>query len=205
MRLSKCAVLCLFVVAFVVVQANADVDNLVGDNSSFEDDYTDWSEGLSGAAEAVHGISTDAMDGSKSALIEISAITGTNWHIGTTNNLVNLDSGTLYTADFFAKAEADRVISLELKAAPPLPYAWIGGGDIDITTVWTEYSRTFTPSVDYPVDAAAQICFWVGQTTDNVWLDGVRVYEGDKQDRPTSSVEAEGKLVTSWAAIKSSH
>ena len=145
------------------------------------------------------------MDGDKSALVDITVVTGTNWHIGLSQNLTNLSAGTTYTADFFAKADVNRVISLELKAAPPLPYAWIGGGDMDITTEWVEYSSSFTPAVDYPEDAAAQVCFWLGQQTGQVWLDGVRVYEGAKQDRPAvSAVDSEGKLTTSWAAIKGS-
>jgi hypothetical protein len=206
MRLSKCAVLCLFAVVFMIVQAKADVDNLIIQNASFEQDYEGWWEGVQGGAVATHEIDTAVViDGEKSALITITEVTGTNWHIGLTQNLVNLDAGKQYTADFFAKADVNRVISLELKAAPPLAYAWIGGADIDITTEWTEYSNSFTPSVDYPADAAAQICFWVGQVTGKVWIDAVRVYEGAKQDRPVSSVEAESKLITSWAAIKAGY
>ena len=208
MRFTKFAIFFLFAVAFVAVQANADVENLIIENASFEDDYTGWSEGLSGAAEATHEIDTaDAMDGSKAARIDITVVTGTNWHVGITQNLIVLNSGTQYTADFFAKADVNRVISLELKAAPPLPYAWVGGSDMDITTEWVEYSSSFTPTVDYPGgEEAAQICFWVGQLVGQVWIDGVRVYEGDKQDRPVvSAVEAADKLVTTWAAIKGSH
>ncbi len=206
-RLTKCIALCLFAAAFVVVQANADVENLVIQNASFEDDYTGWSQGLSGAAAATHDIETeDAIDGSKAALVNITAVTGTNWHVGVIQNLTNLDSGTLYTADFFLKADIDRVISLEVKAAPPLPYANVTGAEINITTEWTEYSHSFTPTVDYPAGAAAQIDFWLGQVTGKVWIDSVRVYEGKKQDRPIeNAIEAEGKLLTSWAAIKSSH
>jgi hypothetical protein len=208
MRFTKFAIFFLFAVAFVAVQANAAVENLIIENASFEDDYTGWSQGLSGAAEATHEIDTaDVMDGSKAARIDITAVTGTNWHIGTTHNLTVLNAGTQYTADFFAKADVNRVISLELKAAPPLPYAWIGGGDMDITTEWVEYSSSFTPTVDYPGgEEAAQICFWVGQLVGQVWIDGVRVYEGGKQGRPVvSAVEAADKLVTTWAAIKGSH
>jgi len=208
MRFTKCAIFFLFAVAFVAVQANAAVDNLIIENASFEDDYTGWWQGLSDVAEATHEIDTaEVMDGAKSALISITAVTGTNWHIGLTQNLTVLSAGTQYTADFFAKADVNRVISLELKAAPPLPYAWIGGGDMDITTEWVEYSSSFTPTVDYPgEEEASQICFWVGQLAGQVWIDGVRVYEGGKQDRPVvSAVEAADKLVTTWAAIKGSH
>ena len=47
MRLGKCAIFCLFAFVFVVVQANADVVNLVIQNSSFEEDYEGWWEGIS--------------------------------------------------------------------------------------------------------------------------------------------------------------
>jgi len=210
MRFTKFAIFFLFAVAFVVAQANADVENLIIGNASFEDGFTGWSQGISGAAQATHEVDTkEAVDGTNSAFITITAVSGTNWHVGLTQNLTNLDSGTQYTADFFAKADVNRVISLELKAAPPLPYAWIGGGDMNITTEWAEYSSSFTPTVDYPGGAAAQICFWVGQVTGEVWIDGVRVYEGAKEDRedviPDISVRAEGKLITTWVGIKSSY
>ena len=206
MQFTKFSIFFLFAVAFVAVQANADVENLIIENASFEDDYTGWWQGLTAPAEGAHEIDTsDAMDGAKSARISITAVSGTNWHVGITQNLTALSMGTQYTADFFAKANVDRVISLELKAAPPLPYAWIGGGDMDITTDWMEYSSSFTPSVDYPGgEDAAQICFWVGQLEGQVWIDGVRVYEGAKQDRVASAVKAEDKLVTTWAKIKGS-
>ena len=207
MRFTKFAIFFLFAVAFVAVQANAAVDNLIIENASFDDDYTGWWQGLSDVAEAAHEIDTaGVMDGTKSAFITITAVTGTNWHIGMSQNLTVLSAGTEYTADFFAKADVNRVISLEVKAAPPLSYAWIGGGDKDITTEWVEYSSSFTPTVDYPgEEEAAQICFWVGQLVGQVWIDGVRVYEGAKEDRPTSAVEADDKLMTTWAKIKGSH
>jgi hypothetical protein len=208
MRFTKVSIFFLFAVAFVAVQANAAVQNLIIENASFEDDYTGWWQGLTDPAEATHEIDTsDVMDGAKCALITITAVSGTNWHVGVTQNLTVLSAGTQYTADFYAKADVNRVISLELKAAPPLPYAWIGGGDMDITTDWVEYSSSFTPSVDYPGgEDAAQICFWVGQLEGQVRIDGVRVYEGAKQDRPVvSAVEADDKLITTWAKIKDSH
>jgi len=208
MRFTKFAIFFLFAAAFVATQANAAVDNLIIENASFEDDYAGWNKGLSGAAEAAHEIDTaGVMDGTKCARIDITAVTGTAWHIGLTQNLTVLSAGTEYTADFYAKADVNRVIEMELKAAPPLPYAWVGGGNVDITTDWVEYSSSFTPTVDYPGgEEAAQICFWVGQLVGQVWIDGVRVYEGAKQDRPVvSAVEADDKLITTWAKIKGGH
>ena len=57
--LIKCAALCLFMVASITAQANAkddDLVNLVGLNPGFEEDHTDWWQGVQGGAEATHDI-----------------------------------------------------------------------------------------------------------------------------------------------------
>ena len=209
MRLVKCAILCLFAVAFVVTQANADVVNLVTINSGFESDdvLEGWTTGLSGDAAATHETDADTIYGAKAAYINTTNATGTNWHVGLTQNLAPLEAGKTYTLDFFAKANAEREISIEVKRTPGggLPYEGVTSQVYAITGQWTEYFKTFTPSKSYPDenDQTAQVAFWVGQVEGEVWLDSVRVYEGEKQEAP-ASVEADSKLVTTWASIKSS-
>ena len=215
-RLSKCAFLCLFTVAFIASQGNAqdELENVLGDNTSFEMGFENWWQGIQGGAEAIIEIDTEgAIDGRQCAYIDVTAITGTNWHVGITHNLVTLEVDETYTFDFFAKADASREISVELKRAPGggLPYEGITSENYTISEEWDEYFKTFVPLKDYPDenDQPAQICFWVGQVEGEVWLDGVRVYWGERQDRddivPDISVEAEGKLITVWAAIKAGH
>jgi len=55
----------------------------------------------------------------------------------------------------------------------------------------------------------ASLYIWLGQVKGEIWIDGVRLYEGKKQEReefvPPKSVEAEGKLIATWAAIKATH
>ena len=144
---------------------------------------------------------------SKCAYVDITKVTGTDWHVGLIHSNLTFVQGEKYTVDFFAKADIKRMIALEVKVSPPLPYENITSSDINLTEEWTEYSHTFIPAKDYA--GTAQVDFWLGLMTGEIWLDGVRVYEGDKQDRedvlPNISVKVEGKLITSWAAIKASH
>ena len=207
MRLFKCVVLCLFAIAFVFVQANADVVNLVPTNSGFESDdvLEGWTTGLSGDAVATHGIDEDSIYGAKAAYIDTTNATGTNWHVGLTQNLEPLEANMTYTLDFWAKGNFEREISIEVKRTPGggLPYEGVTSQAYTITDQWTEYFKTFTPSKSYPDEngQTAQVAFWVGQVEGEVWLDSVRVYAGEKQEA-LASVEAGGKLVTTWANIK---
>ena len=215
-RLSKCAILYLFTIAFVASYGNAqdDLENVLGDNTSFEMGFDNWWQGIQGGAAAIMEIDTkEVIDGRQCAYIDISAVTGTNWHVGLTHDLLELEANETYTFDFFAKADITREISVELKRTPGggLPYEGITSENYTINEEWDEYFKTFVPLKDYPDENGqpAQICFWVGQVEGEVWLDGVRVYWGERQARddivPDISVHAEGKLITSWARIKANY
>lgn len=212
-RLSKGAVLCLFAVAFVAAQGNAqdELESVLGDNGDFEMGFENWWQGIQGGAAAMMEIDTrDAIEGRQCAYVDVTEVTGTDWHVGLTHDLVILEANETYTFDFFAKANDTRLISIEVKRTPGggLPYEGVTSEDYIINEEWGEYFKTFVPQKDYPDEngQTAQVCFWVGQVEGEVWLDGVRVYWGQKQDRddvlPDISVQAEGKLVTAWAAIK---
>jgi len=212
-RLSKVAILCLLAVAFIAAQGNAqdELENVLGDNGDFEMGFENWWQGIQGGAAALIEINTrDAIEGRQCAYVDVTTVTGTNWHVGLTHNLVILEANETYTFDFFAKANDTREISIEVKRTPGggLPYEGVTSENYIINEEWGEYFKTFVPQKDYPDDngQSAQVCFWVGQVEGEVWLDGVRVYWGQKQERddvlPDISVQAEDKLVTAWASIK---
>ncbi len=215
-RLRKGAILCLFAVAFIAAQGNAqdELESVLGDNGDFEMGFENWWQGIQGGAAALMEINTkDAIEGRQCAYVDVTTVTGTDWHVGLTHDLVMLEANETYTFDFFAKANDTRTISIEVKRTPGggLPYEGVTSEDYIINEEWGEYSKTFVPQKDYPDDNGqpAQVCFWIGQVEGEVWLDGVRVYWGQKQDRddvlPDISVQAEGKLVTAWAAIKTTY
>jgi len=209
--LSKCAVVCLFAFAVIAAQANAqDELELVNENPSFEEvpNFSRWDQYVNAPASAIFDIDKDAIEGKQCAHIDVGNVSGTNWHVGLTQDGLTLEGGQMYTADFLAKADAKRVIALEMKRSPGQG-DWEGITELDIiiTDQWDEYSHSFTPARDY--DQTAFLGFWLGQVKGEVWIDGVRLYEGKKQERedlvPPKSVEADGKLITIWAAIKATH
>lgn len=203
--LTKCVFVGLFVLVFAVVQAGAQDDiEIVNVNPSFENGFEGWGNYINAAASAIFDVDKDAFEGKQCAYMDIDKVSGTNWHVGLTQDGLTLDANETYTVDFFAKADAKRVISLELKRSPALgDWEGITSEDINITEEWTEYSHTFTCVKDY--DQGALFALWFGQVKGDVWIDGVRVYWGDKQDREEvveKSVKANGKLITQWAVIK---
>jgi hypothetical protein len=210
-RLSKCAFLCILSVVAIAAQVNAqddDLENLILTNPGFEEDFVDWWQGVQGGAEAVMQIdSKDAIDGRKCAYVDVTTVTGTNWHVGLVHSNLTFEQGVRYTVDFFAKADAMRSIALEVKVSPPLPYENVTNMDINLNEEWTEYSHSFVSGKDYP--GTTQVAFWLGDVKGELWIDGVRLYEGEKQDRedvlPEISVQAKSKLITSWSAIKANY
>ena len=210
--LNRYATVCLLFFVFMIAQADAADDDLeiLNKNPDFEGipDFDGWSQYVNGAASAIFDIDKDAFEGKQCAHIDVGKVSGTNWHVGLTQDGLTLDAGEKYTIDFFAKADAKRVISLEMKRSPGLG-GWEGitSGDINITDEWAEYSHTFTSAKDY--DQGAFLGFWFGQVKGEVWIDGARIYWGEKQDReeqqPQKSVDANGKLTTQWGAIKVVH
>jgi hypothetical protein len=210
MRLGKCAVVCLFVFVFIAAQANADEPELVNLNPSFEEvpNFNHWSQYINAEAGATFDIDKDAIEGKQCAHIDVVKVSGTNWHVGLTQDGLTVEAGQMYTVDFFAKADAKRIIAIEVKRSPGEgDWEGITSSDITITDEWAEYSHTFTPGKDYK--QTAFFGFWLGQVKGEVWIDGVRLYEGKKQEREDlvtpKSVDANGKLITRWAAIKAVH
>jgi len=205
--LSRCIIMSLFL--FIIFNVNAqDGPELINLNSSFEDGFIGWEQYIDAAAGANFDISKDAIEGKECAHAKVTKISGTNWHVGLTQDGLTLRAGQYHTVDFFAKADVKRIISIELKRSPGLG-DWEGITDLDLTITeeWDEYSHNFTPGKDYK--QAALFAFWLGQEKGDVWVDGVRIYEGKKQERKEltlpKSVMADGKLVTVWAMIKTSN
>jgi len=208
--LSKYAILCLLAFTFIVAQANADELELINMNPSFEEvpNFNLWEQYVNPPASAIFDIDKDAIEGKQCAHIDVGNVSGTNWHVGLTQDGLTLEAGQMYTADFLAKADAKRIIALEVKRSPGQgDWEGITEIDINITDEWAEYSHSFTPGKDYK--QTAFLGFWLGQVKGEIWIDGVRLYEGKKQEReefvPPKSVEAEGKLIATWAAIKATH
>jgi len=147
------------------------------ENGSFEDDLgATWRLSVNtaqGCAARVARDTSDAAVGAVSARVEITATSGTDWHI----NLAQLDrqlvGGEIYELAFWAKADAPRAIRVSAQKNGP---DWRGYGlsrRVAIERAWREYRVAFT-ATESANDARIQ--FFLGATTGTVWLDDVRLF-----------------------------
>ena len=132
----------------VPAATHAQVVNLAL-NPSFEEDEPvlddpDWySWGTWNPAEGAGSnatiVDTDAVDGAKSLRIEPVGVE--NWHFIVLNQPIVVEMDKNYTTTFWAKADAPRPLTVQMKAEDNSVNAW-GATSFDLTTEWAEYSYT---------------------------------------------------------------
>jgi hypothetical protein len=131
-----------------------EVENLLL-NPSFEEDEPvlddpDWVQWCTwnpaeGAGSNATIVDTDAVDGAKSLRIE--PVGDTNWYFIVLQGDIPVDVDKNYTTNFWAKAEAPRSLTLQMKASDNSISAW-GATDFELTTDWAEYSYTSEVLID---------------------------------------------------------
>jgi len=124
------------------------VENLLL-NPSFEEDEPvlddpDWVQWCTwnpaeGAGSNATIVDTDSVDGTKSLRVEPVGVE--NWHFILVNISFLADLNKNYTAGFWAKAEAPRPLTVQMKASDNSVDAW-NATSFDLTTEWAEYSYT---------------------------------------------------------------
>jgi hypothetical protein len=125
-----------------------EAENLLA-NGSFEEDEPilddpDWVQWCTwnpaeGAGSNVTIVDTDAADGARSLKVE--PVGPENWHFILVNISFAADLSKNYTATFWAKADAARPLTVQMKASDNSVDAW-GATGFDLTTEWAEYSYT---------------------------------------------------------------
>jgi len=150
----------------------AEVDNLALNPSFEEDDLVlddpDWYQwctwnAAEGAGSNATIVDTDAVDGSKSLLVEPIGVE--NWHFIVANISFPMETGADFTATFWAKADADRPLAAQMKAADN-SVTW-GYADFQLTTEWAQYTMTSTAESDEGklefLCAASEVSFLLDQ------------------------------------------
>ncbi len=156
------------------------VENLL-QNPSFEEDEPilddpDWVSWCTwnpdqGAGSNTTIVDTEAIDGTRSLRIEPKGTE--NWHFILVNISFAADLDKNYTANFWAKAEAPRPLTVQMKASDNSVDAW-GATDFDLTTEWAEY--TYTSEV---LHHDVKLEFLCAGSEVPFWLDLVSVSEAD--------------------------
>ncbi len=157
-----------------------DAVNLL-QNPSFEEDEPilddpDWVSWCTwnpaeGAGSNTTIVDTESIDGTRSLLVEPKG--AENWHFILVNISFAAQLDKNYTAGFWAKAEAPRPLTVQMKASDNSVDAW-GATDFELTTEWAEYS--YTSEV---LHTDVKLEFLCSGTEVPFWLDLVTVYEAE--------------------------
>ncbi len=132
-----------------------------------------WLLELHETSQATMTATTNAPhSGNYCAQIDVTQVTGTDWHIQFEQNGASLEVDSTYTVRFFAKADAPRAFSVSCMRNAS-PWTWYGGTWGQLTTNWQEYQFSFTAPENNT--NLLRLAFVLGQETGTVWLDDVRM------------------------------
>jgi hypothetical protein len=142
-------------------------------NGEFDKGTQNWqlSTFAAGATATMTIDSSSVISGRKSCAVTISQVTGTDWHIELWQWL-SIHPGRKYVITFKAKASSSKVITLAVQQAAS-PYTMYLGKAHTLTTA----VQTFTDSVSINTSDQAKLEFFLGSSTETVWIDFVSVIE----------------------------
>jgi hypothetical protein len=115
-----------------------------------------------GAGSNAAIVDTESIDGARSLRIEPVGIE--NWHFIVLNLPIMVDMAKNYNVSFWAKAEAPRPLTVQLKATDNSINEW-GTTTFELTTEWAEYSYTSEVLIDNVkleiLCAGSEVPFWI--------------------------------------------
>ncbi|MEP7107948.1 MAG: carbohydrate binding domain-containing protein [Ferruginibacter sp.] len=120
---------------------------------------------------------TVSHSGAKSAKINITTVTGTDWHIQFKHVGFSFQKDTGYKIKFWAKSSSARTVPVSFMRNGA-PYTWYGGTSAALTPAWQEFSITVIPPEDVMNDG--RLSFNLGANTGTVWIDDVSVKEAQR-------------------------
>jgi hypothetical protein len=199
----------LIVLICPVAQAQDEEPENIIQNGDFEAQFQNWlfwTQDGAGAERIIDSKKVEPVDGKSVAYVRID-----NQGAGGTGNQVQFYQGPFplkksrkYTLSVWMMGGegGEQVSLLVIKHENP----WTTYGDMPVTLKkeWDEYNLTFTQPVD---DAIGRIDFFLGTTEGDIWIDHVRLYEGEYFDDgikelPEQTVEPQVKLPTTWGKTK---
>jgi hypothetical protein len=142
-------------------------------NGEFDNGKEGWNLSIFSAdASATMKIDANSViSGYNSCAVEISEVSGTDWHIELWQWL-SIHPGRKYSITFKAKAAASKVITLGVQQASS-PYTGYLYKQHTLTTA----VQTFTDTVTIHTADQAKLEFFLGGSTIPVWIDAVSVVE----------------------------
>ena len=200
-----CLLVLMLLLDFVThVYAQKPPENILK-NSDFDLNLEGWQHWTHAEATALfqtEGRKAEPVVGKKVVYIKISKAGGAIWHIQFYQQPFTLEKGTTYTFNLWAKSEKPRTIRMRIihQGDPWTEYAV---KPINLSEEWQEFFVTFKMPVD---DVSSRADIIMGAEKVDVWIDHVRVYEGefisDIEGAQPQAVDPSDKLTTTWATLK---
>ena len=174
---------------------NADFDlNLEG--------WHHWAHETATALFQTEGKKAEPIVGKKVAYIKISKAGNAVWHVQFYQQPFTLEKGTTYTYSLWAKSETPRTVRMRILHQGD-PWNEYANKQINLSEAWKEFFVTFKMPAD---DVSSRADIIMGAQKTDVWIDHIRVYEGefvnDIEGAEPQVVEPADKLATTWAALK---
>lgn len=152
---------------------------LSGGNFENSSDMARWSLWAdAGYAATVSRDTGQAAEGTSSAKINVTRAGGTDWQISFAMQPVRVTEDTEYTLSFWAKADANRPLSVWAQQVVEPWNTYIDEKEASLGTTWKKYEYTV---ISTGTDPATQFTFGLGQTTGTVFLDDVRLQTGSRE------------------------
>ena len=194
--------ICVFGLAMIAHAAKLPENILKnGDFDLNLEGWHHWTHADAAALFQTEGKKAEPVVGKKVAYVKISKA-GALWHIQLYQQPFTLEKGTTYTYSLWAKSEKPRSVVMRIlhQGAPWNEYA---RQTINLSEEWKEFFITFKMPAD---DVNSRAGIIMGAEKVDIWLDHIRVYEGeyvaDIEGAEPQAIEPLDKLATTWAALK---
>jgi len=204
------AIYVIFTLLIFSMSAFAEDVEILTQNSYFEDDLEGWEVFLEGGAQMEAIIDdSDSVKGSQCVYLDIQQL-GSDvgfWEVKLGQVILGtIEQGATYTLSLWAKGEETRQIRPHLRIGAGGKSPWISqhAQTHDITTEWAVYHHSFSAGGEK--DGLLDIA--LGTMMGNLWLDNIRLYEGQYEEDPDLgragkiAVKNSDKLATTWGKLK---
>ena len=194
----------MLLVGFSTLTYGAKLPENILNNGDFDlslDGWAHWTHADAAALFQTEGNKAEPIVGKKVAYVKVSKA-GELWHIQFYQQPFTLEKGTTYTYNLWAKSEKPRNVVMRILHQGD-PWNEYARKEIGLTEEWKEFFITFKMTVD---DVSTRAGIIMGAEKVDVWLDHIRLYEGeyvaDIEGAEPQAVDPSNKLATTWAALK---
>lgn len=145
-------------------------------NGDFSAGWTNWNREQHENARISTTITAEGPGGAQSGRITVTATGSQNWYVQLNQGGLPVSTGTVYTLKFWAKADRNKVITVDIGQAHD-PWSGLGfGRSISLTNQWQQFTFTLTLTGS---DSNARLNF--GQMCDQLatyWFAGCSLSQG---------------------------